>query len=152
MEQYLSTAGGRITCLRCTAKSVRSGQQCLNPSLKSSRTQKCGHHGGRNKGPITEAGKARSAAAHVKTGEFTKSAIKARSQKLAEMMQLEDACHLLSLTTASRTRGRKPNGYTPLVTIKDVVMFALDKELNRLTASGSDIEAINQSKAWIENS
>ena len=135
MEQYLSTAGGRITCLRCTANSVRSGQQCLNPSLKSSRTQKCGHHGGRNKGPITEAGKARSAAAHVKTGEFTKQAIRERSQKLAEMMQLEDAMQVLKMTTATRTRGRKPTGYTPLTTIKDVVLFALDKELNKPKAS-----------------
>ena len=131
MEKYLATAGGRITCLRCTAKSVRSGNQCLKPALKSSRTNRCGHHGGRNKGPVTEAGKARSAAAHIKTGEFTKQAKRERSQKLAEMMQLEDAMHVLKMTTATRTRGRKPSGYTPLATIKDVVMFALDKELNK---------------------
>ena len=137
MEQYLSTAGGKIQCLRCTAKSVRSGNQCLKPSLKSSRTQKCSTHGGRNKGPITEAGKARSAAAHIKTGEFTKQAIRERSQKLAEMMQLEDACHVLGLTNAERTRGRKPTGYVPLTTIKDVVMFALDKEMNKSKASGT---------------
>ncbi len=142
MEKYLSTAGGRITCLRCTAKSVRSGQQCFKPALKSSRTQKCGHHGGRNKGPITEEGKARSAAAHIKTGEFTKQAIKERSHKLAEMMQLEDACHLLSLTAASRTRGRKPTGYNPLVTIKDVFLFALDKELNRPAQAGAQASSI----------
>jgi hypothetical protein len=137
MEKFLLTAGGRITCLRCTAKSVRSGNQCFKPSLKSSRTQKCGHHGGKNKGPVTEAGKARSAAAHIKTGEFTKQAIRERSQKLAEMMQLEDAMHVLKMTTATRTRGRKPTGYTPLVTIKDVVMFALDKELNRPAQAGA---------------
>jgi hypothetical protein len=105
--------------------------------LKSSRTQKCSHHGGRNKGPITEAGKARSAAAHIKTGEFTKQAIRERSQKLAEMMQLEDACHVLGLTNAERTRGRKPNGYTPLATLKDVFEFALDKELNRPAQAGA---------------
>ena len=138
MEKYLATAGGRITCLRCTAKSVRSGNQCLKPALKSSRTTKCAHHGGRNKGPVTEAGKARSAAAHVKTGEFTKSAIKERSQKLAEMMQLEDAMHVLKMTAATRTRGRKPSGYVPLTTIKDVVLFALDKEINRVGASDED--------------
>ena len=137
MEKYLSTAGGRITCLRCTAKSVRSGNQCLKPALKSSRTNRCGHHGGRNKGPITEAGKARSAAAHIKTGEFTKQAIRERSQKLAEMMQLEDAMHVLKMTAATRTRGRKPTGYTPLTTIKDVVLFALDKELNRPAQAGA---------------
>ena len=137
MEKFLLTAGGRITCLRCTAKSVRSGNQCLKPALKSSRNAKCGHHGGRNKGPVTEAGKARSAAANVKTGEFTKSAIKERSQKLAEMMQLEDAIHILKMTAATRTRGRKPSGYVPLTTIKDVVLFALDKELNKPKASGT---------------
>ena len=136
MEKYLSTAGGRITCLRCTAKSVRSGNQCLKPALKSSRTQKCGHHGGINKGPITEAGKARSAAAHVKTGEFTKKAIRERSQKLAEMMQLEDACRILGLSHATRTRGPKPTGYKRLSTIKDVFEFALDKELNRAARTG----------------
>ena len=131
MEKFLTTAGGKIQCLRCTAKSVRSGNQCLKPALKSSRTFKCSTHGGRNKGPITEAGKARSAASHVKTGEFTKQAIRERSQKLAEMMNLEDCLMVLKMTTATRTRGRKPTGYTRLVTIKDVVMFALDKELNR---------------------
>ena len=138
MEKYLSTAGGRITCLRCTAKSVRSGNQCLKPALKSSRTAKCGHHGGRNKGPVTEAGKARSAAAHIKTGEFTKQVIQERSQKLAEMMQLEDACHLVGLISAERTRGRKPTGYTRLVTIKDVFEFALDRNLHWVGASGVD--------------
>jgi hypothetical protein len=139
MEKYLSTAGGRITCLRCTAKSVRSGNQCLKPALKSSRTQKCGHHGGRNKGPVTEAGKARSAAAHVKTGDFTKKAMLERSKKLAEMMQLEDAMHVLKMTNATRTRGRKPSGYKPLATIKDVVLFALDKELNRQAQVGVQV-------------
>lgn len=142
MEKYLSTAGGRITCLRCTAKSVRSGNQCLKPALKSSRTQKCGHHGGRNKGPITEAGKARSAAAHVKTGEYAKQAILERSQKLAEMMQLEDAMHVLKMTTSTRTRGRKPNGYKRLSTIKDVFLFALDKELNRPAQAGAQASSI----------
>ena len=51
------------------------------------------------------------------------------------MMQLEDAMQVLKMTTATRTRGRKPTGYTPLTTIKDVVLFALDKELNKPKAS-----------------
>ena len=138
MEKYLATAGGRITCLRCTAKSVRSGYQCLKPALKSSRTTKCPTHGGKNKGPVTEAGKARSAAAHVKTGKFSKQAIQERSQKLAEMMNLEDCLMILKMTSASRTRGRKPAGYTPLVTIKDVVLFALDRKLHWVGATGED--------------
>ena len=142
MEKFLTTAGGRITCLRCTAKSVRSGNQCLKPALKSSRTFKCTTHGGRNKGPTTKAGKARSAAAHVKTGEYTKQAIRGRSQKLAEMMNLEDCLMVLNMTTATRTRGRKPNGYKRLSTIKDVFEFALDKELNRPTQAGAQESSI----------
>lgn len=138
MDKYLMTAGGKITCLRCTARSTRSGNQCRKPALKISRTQKCQTHGGRNKGPITVEGKTRSAAAHIKTGLYTQQAIMERSQKLTEMLQLEDAMHVLKMTTSSRTRGRKPLGYKRLVTIKDVVLFALDKELNRGADSGAD--------------
>ena len=119
---YLSTAGGKIKCLRCTAKSVRSGNQCRKPAMKSSRTSKCKTHGN-SKGPVTEAGKARSAEAHIKKGEFTKQAIRKRSQKLGEMLQLEDAMHALKMTTAPRTRGRKPTGYTPLADFNDVYSF-----------------------------
>jgi len=130
MEKFLLTAGGRITCLRCTAKSIRSGNQCLKPALKSSRTQKCGHHGARNRGPTTEAGKARGAAANLKTGEYTKEAIEKRSRKLAEMLQLEDVCSIVGLINGARTRGRKPLGYKPLKTAKDAWLFVLDKEIN----------------------
>ena len=137
MDKYLMTAGGKITCLRCTARSNRSGNQCRKPALKVSRTQKCQTHGGRNKGPITVEGKARSAAAHIKTGLYTRQAIMERSQKLTEILQLEDAMHVLKMTTSSRTRGRKPRGYKPLVSIKDVVLFALDKELNRGADTGA---------------
>jgi len=128
---HLSTAGGRIRCLRCTAQSTRTKQQCGKPALKTSRTQKCGHHGGGNTGAKTPEGKARSAAAHLKTGAFTKAAIKARSQKLAELYQLEDACIVLGLSSAPKTAGRKPLGYEPLTTLGDVWQFVFDKELNK---------------------
>ena len=129
-QLFLSTAGGRIRCARCTAQSSRTKQQCGRPALKSSRTQKCGHHGGRNKGPITEAGKARSAAANLKTGEYTKEAIEKNSRKLTELHQLEDVCSIVGLINGARTRGRKPLGYKPLKTAKDAWLFVLDKELN----------------------
>jgi len=132
MKTLLSTAGGRITCLRCTAKSIRSGNQCLKPALKSSRTQKCGHHGGRNIGPTTEAGKARSAATNLKTGEYAREAIEKNSRKLTELHQLEDVCAIVGLINGARTRGRKPLGYKPLKTAKDAWLFVLDKELNSL--------------------
>jgi hypothetical protein len=46
-EQYLITGDGKISCLRCTAKSSRTKQQCGRPAIKTSRTQKCQFHGGR---------------------------------------------------------------------------------------------------------
>jgi len=45
--KYLITGGGKITCLRCTAKSSRTKLQCGRPAMKTSRTQKCQYHGGR---------------------------------------------------------------------------------------------------------
>ena len=65
LEKYLVTAGGRITCLRCTAMSKHTREQCRKPALRISRTQKCGHHGGRGSGPKTAEGKARIGAAHL---------------------------------------------------------------------------------------
>jgi hypothetical protein len=131
VDAFLLTAGGRITCLRCTAQSSRTKKQCGKPALKTSRTQKCGHHGGGNVGPKTPEGKARSAAAHLKTGAFTKAAIKARSHKLAELYQLEDACIILGLSSAPKTTGRKPLGYEPSTTLGDIWRFAFDKESNK---------------------
>ena len=46
-QQYLITGGGKIVCLRCTAKSSRTKLQCGRPAIKTSRTQKCQFHGGR---------------------------------------------------------------------------------------------------------
>ena len=66
---------------------------------------------------------------------------------MAEMLNLEDCLMVLKMPTATRTRGRKPTGYMPLTTIKDVVMLALDKESNKPKDSGADTMAINQSKA-----
>ena len=45
--KYLVTGGGKIVCLRCTAKSTSTKLQCGRPAIKTSRTQKCLAHGGR---------------------------------------------------------------------------------------------------------
>ena len=126
----LLIAGGKISCLRCTAKSKRSGGQCKKPALKTSRTQKCEFHGGRSTGPKTQAGKARIAAAHTVHGRETREQRAERSAASARISQLEDAMHVLKMTTATRSRGRKPLGYVPLKTIEDVVKFALDNPLH----------------------
>jgi hypothetical protein len=129
-ESLLVTAGNRIICKRCTAKSKRSGEQCKKPALRSSKTQKCGHHGGRSTGPKTEAGKARQRAAVLKTGSYTKEAIEDKARSVRVLAGLEDAMYVLNMTTMPRKRGRKPLGYVPLQTVKDVVKFMLDNPLH----------------------
>jgi hypothetical protein len=58
-ELTLVCASGKIKCLRCTAKSKRTGEQCGAPALRDSKTQKCRIHGGKSTGPKTEAVKGR---------------------------------------------------------------------------------------------
>lgn len=107
-QRYLVTAAGRITCLRCTAKSNRTKLQCGKPALKTSRTQKCGHHNG-NPQP------------RVKHGFDTLAARKARSQESAMLSSLEDMMTLLGFDTSPRTRGRKAAGYRPVKTLADAI-------------------------------
>jgi len=120
-ELLLSTAGGQILCARCTAQSSRTKLQCGRPALKTSKTQVCQFHGGRGSGPKTEAGRSRIAAAHYKHGESSKAARAEYSKSSATLSQLEDAMHILKMTSAQRTRGRKPRGYKPLITVHDVL-------------------------------
>jgi ubiquitin len=129
-ESLLVTAGNRIICKRCTAKSKRSGEQCKRPALKASRTQKCEFHGGRSTGPKTEAGKARQRASVTTSGSYTEAAIKDKRRSALTLAALEDAMHVLNMTAMLRTRGRKPLGYVKLQTIEDVVRFALDNPLH----------------------
>ena len=116
LASNLRTAGGRIVCRRCTAKSKRSGEQCKKPALKTSRTQKCQLHGGRSRGPVTAEGKARSALANYRTGEYTKAAIDHLDRSRALLRVLEDATHLLGMVPVEtpRTRGRPPRLYQPI--------------------------------------
>ena len=125
-ETYITLAGGRIHCLRCTARSVRSGMQCAKPAMKSSRTQRCSHHGGWATGPKTAEGRQRIAQAHTIHGETTKVARHEHSKASAELSQLEDAMHVLGMTTAPRTRGRKAACYRQVRTIEDVKRMMLE--------------------------
>lgn len=134
------TAGGKIQCPRCTAHSSRTGEQCGRPALKSSRTQKCQYHGGRGSGPKTAEGKARIAAVHTVHGQETKAARAERSAASARLSQLEDAMHVLGMTTAVRSRGRKAQGYVPLRTMSDVECLLIDDLLHRTRASADGQE------------
>jgi hypothetical protein len=131
MESYLLTARGLIRCLRCTARSTRSGLQCGRPALKTSKTQKCQFHGGRGSGPKTVEGRASIGAARTVHGLETRQVRSERAAASAKLSQLEDAARLLGMMEGPRTRGRKANGYVPLKTLDDVrEMVAVDL-LNR---------------------
>ena len=132
LEKYLVTAGGRITCLRCTAMSKHTRSQCAKPALKVSRTQKCQLHGGRSTGPRTVGGKARIGAAHLIHGNETKQVRLERSQGALRMAQLEDLLHVAGLTTADRTTGRKPAGYRPIKTLEEARQYVVDDVLRRV--------------------
>ena len=119
-ETHITLAGGCIRCLRCTAKSVRSGLQCAKPAMKSSRTQKCSHHGGWATGPKTAEGRQRIAQANTIHGESTKAAQAEYSKASACLSMLEDCLYLLGMTAEPRIRGRKPAGYIPVRTLTDV--------------------------------
>ena len=119
-ETHITLAGGRIRCLRCVARSVRSGLQCAKPAMKSSRTQKCSHHGGWATGPKTAAGRQRIAQAHTIHGESTKAARLEYSKTSAHLSMLEDCLYVLGLTAEPRIRGRKHAGYVPVKTLTDV--------------------------------
>ena len=122
-EPYVTIAGGRIRCLRCTAQSSRTGKQCGKPAMKSSRMQKCTHHGGRSTGPKTLGGKQRIAQAHLVHGKCTQTAKAKYAQDSANVSMLEDCLHLLKMTDAKRRQGRKAKGYKPMNTLQDMQDF-----------------------------
>jgi hypothetical protein len=115
---FLVTAGGQITCLRCTARSTRTKQQCGKPALKVSTTQKCQIHGGR---PHSKKTLEAIAKANTRHGERTKEAIDQYRKDAIFIRQLEAAMNLLNLGEGPRMRGRKPAGYRGVHCIEDVV-------------------------------
>ena len=85
-EPILITAGGKIKCRRCKARSSRTKLQCSKPALKGKAV--CGHHGGYSTGPRTKEGKDRIRAAHWKNGSETLEARAERKKKFAELNEL----------------------------------------------------------------
>ena len=129
----LVTGGGKITCRRCTAMSKRSGEQCKKPALRGKAV--CDFHGGRSTGAKTEAGKARIAAAHTIHGRETRVQRAERSAASARISRLEDAMHILKMTTLPRSRGRKAAGYKPITSVEGVVQMLIDDLLHRNTGA-----------------
>ena len=132
ISKFLVLAAGHIKCLRCTAMSKHTREQCRKPALKISRTRKCGHHGGKGSGPKTAEGKARIGKAHLVHGGETNQRKLERSQSSLRLAQLEDVMHTLGMTTADRTTGRKPAGYRPINTLGEARQLVLEDVLRQV--------------------
>ena len=126
---YLLTAGGKIKCLRCTARSTRKKQQCGKPALKTSTTQKCQTHGGR---PHTPEVVRRISEANTLHGESTKAAKEQYRQDAVHILQLEDAMRVLKMGEGPSIRGRKPAGYRGVYSEADVVRAITEMLLHRM--------------------
>lgn len=129
VEKFLLTGGGRIRCLRCTAKSTRTKLQCRKPALKISRTQKCEFHGGRPQSTVTLL---RITQANTTHGRATKQAKQKYRDDSVLMHELEDAVYALGMAEGPRTRGRKPNGYQGVRTQEDVIRMIQARVLHRM--------------------
>ena len=114
-ELMLITAGGRIKCRRCTAKSSHTKEQCKRPASKLSKTSKCSRHGGLSTGPKTKAGKDRIRTAHLTHGDETLEAKAERNEKSVMFRYLTDlGNHCNMFYKQLKTRGRPPSGYKQL--------------------------------------
>ena len=99
---------------QCTAKSKRTGLPCNNPAAYGCRT--CKVHGARRPESIKR-GEQHPNYVH---GGRTLEAQLEQSATSRRLQQLEDALHLLKMTTAKRSRGRKANGYCKITSVDEI--------------------------------
>jgi len=99
---------------QCTAKSKRTSLPCNNPAAYGCRT--CRMHGAR-KAESIKRGKDHVNFVH---GRRTLEAQLEQSATSRRLQQIEDAMHLLDMTTAKRSRGRKANGYCKINSVEEI--------------------------------
>ncbi len=109
---FITIAGGRISCLKCSAKSKRTGNGCMAPAMRGKAV--CKTHGGRSTGPRTAEGIERIRQAQLKHGERTKEAVAESRSMSAKMLYLRDIGDHVGMFEGTHTRGRKPTGYVKL--------------------------------------
>lgn len=103
----MTTAGGRITCRQCQAKSTRTKLQCGSPAMVG--RDVCRVHGGASTGPRTEGGRARCASVRTIHGNETRTEREIRSEKARELRHLIEIGNELGLFAKTLVlRGRKP--------------------------------------------
>lgn len=104
---------------QCAAKTKRTGLPCKNPAAYG--CSSCRLHGARKKESIKR-GKLHPNYLH---GNRTLESQKKSSEQSLKLQQLEDAMHLLGMTIAKRSRGRKANGYKKLTLIDEIKNYLI---------------------------
>lgn len=99
---------------RCSNLTKRTKQPCKNPAAYGCKT--CRMHGAR-KAESIKRGKDHVNFVH---GRRTLEAQQEQSAASSRLQQLEDAMHLLGMTSAKRSRGCKALGYTKLTSLVDI--------------------------------
>lgn len=99
---------------QCSAKSKRTGLPCNNPAAYGCKT--CKMHGARK----TESIKRGTQHPNFVHGMRTLENQKERSAVSCRLQQIEDAMHLLGMTDALRSRGRKARGYKKLKSLHEI--------------------------------
>lgn len=99
---------------QCSAKSKRSGVRCLNNAVSGAAI--CRMHGHVPKDKVKR-GEQHPNFVH---GRRTLEAQKQSSEQSARLSQYEDALHLLGMTTAKRSRGRKAAGYWKIKSANEI--------------------------------
>lgn len=96
---------------QCTGCSKRTKKRCKNPAAYGCRT--CYMHGARKAISI----KRGEQHPNYRHGMRTLEAQAEQSATLHSLQQLENLMHLLGMTTAKRSRGRKANGYCKITSV-----------------------------------
>ena len=99
----MTTAGGRIVCRQCQAKSKRTRLQCRAPAVKGKNV--CRIHGGLSTGPKTEQGRAKCAEARTIHGNSTREKRKQNAVSATRLLLLRDLGLRIGLF------GSKPTGW-----------------------------------------
>lgn len=106
MYKNIVTAGGKILCVRCQAKSKRTHVQCGAPATKGK--QVCRFHGGKSTGPRTKEGMDKCAKSRTIHGMSTRQANRELSLELQEIYLLHLLAWQLGMLESPRPRGRPP--------------------------------------------
>jgi len=106
---------------KCGAKCrTNNNQPCRNYAMKNGR---CRMHGGKSKGAVTEEGRKRIGAAHIKTGKRTKKALADRKE--ACKLTREARALLCSVMDEATLQQRVTEGDT------DAIIEATEREFGR---------------------